>query len=103
MIKISVQENQRMWESRIAEQVASGLTQKEWCDANDINLHNLRYWKHRLVVSKQQASITQRFVAISPIQSQAFTQAPLRLSIGKLAVEIREGIDIYIKILEIVL
>lgn len=83
-----------MWKSHITEQVSSGLTQKEWCDANDVNLHNLRYWKHRMVVSKQQAAIAQRFVAIGPIQSQARTQASLQLSIGKLAVEIREGIDL---------
>ena len=92
MIEISAQENQQMWESRIAEQGASGLTQKAWCVTHGINLHNLRYWKHRLTVIKQQASVTQRFVAISPIQ--AHSQPPLRLSIGKLAVEVHEGIDL---------
>lgn len=81
-----------MWEDRLAEQASSGITQKQWCDEKEINLHNFRYWKRRLSVISQEASISQRFITVSPIQKQPKT--PLQISIGKLAVEIREGIDL---------
>jgi hypothetical protein len=92
LINISNKENQQMWEDRLAEQASSGLNQKQWCDEININLHNFRYWKRRLAVINQEASIPQRFIAISTIQAQP--KVPLKISIGKLAVEIREGIDL---------
>jgi hypothetical protein len=92
LVTISSNENQQIWEERVSEQGSSGLTQQQWCEENNINLHNFRYWKRRLSIIHQEASISQRFVAISPISTQART--PLQISMGKLAVEIREGVDL---------
>jgi hypothetical protein len=92
LVTISSNENQLIWEERLSEQGSSGLTQQQWCEENNINLHNFRYWKRRLSTIHQEASIPQRFVAISSISSQAKT--PLQISIGKLSVEIREGVDL---------
>ncbi|SHJ99070.1 hypothetical protein SAMN02745975_03396, partial [Geosporobacter subterraneus DSM 17957] len=40
--------NQDYWEQVIADQRDSGLTQVKWCEQNDVNIHNFRYWKNRL-------------------------------------------------------
>ena len=92
MVSINSKENQKIWEDRVSDQGSSGQTQQRWCEENNINLHNFRYWKRRLSIINQEASEPQRFVTISPIRTHPRT--PLQISIGKLAVEIREGVDL---------
>ena len=36
------------WSVRIAEQVASGLTIRQWCSQNNVSFHKYNYWKHLL-------------------------------------------------------
>ena len=43
------------WAARFADQKASGLTIKQWCEQNNFTIHTYNYWKHILkeeVVSK---------------------------------------------------
>ena len=34
------------WSVRIADQVSSGLTIREWCQQNNFSVHKYNYWKH---------------------------------------------------------
>ncbi len=34
------------WAVRFAEQKASGLTVRQWCEQNDFSVHAYNYWKH---------------------------------------------------------
>lgn len=36
------------WTARFAEQKASGLTVRQWCDQNNYSIHTYNYWKHIL-------------------------------------------------------
>ena len=36
------------WASRFADQKASGLTVKQWCEQNHFSIHTYNYWKHLL-------------------------------------------------------
>lgn len=36
------------WTARFAEQKASGLTVRKWCDQNNYSIHTYNYWKHIL-------------------------------------------------------
>ena len=36
------------WAGRFAEQKASGLTVRQWCEANHFSFHAYNYWKHLL-------------------------------------------------------
>lgn len=36
------------WTARFAEQKASGLTIRQWCDQNNYSIHTYNYWKHIL-------------------------------------------------------
>lgn len=40
--------NRKMWEDIISSQKASGLKQVNWCNENNVNIHNFRYWVGRL-------------------------------------------------------
>ena len=36
------------WATRIQEQVASGLTAKDWCQQHNLSIHKYKYWKRLL-------------------------------------------------------
>ena len=36
------------WAARFAEQKASGLAVRQWCDVNHFSFHTYNYWKHLL-------------------------------------------------------
>ena len=36
------------WATRFADQKASGLTVKQWCEQNHFSIHTYNYWKHLL-------------------------------------------------------
>lgn len=36
------------WAARFAEQKASGLTVRQWCEVNHLSFHTYNYWKHLL-------------------------------------------------------
>ena len=36
------------WTVRFAEQKASGLTVRQWCEQNNLSFHTYNYWKHLL-------------------------------------------------------
>lgn len=36
------------WTTRFADQKASGLTVKQWCEQNGFTIHTYNYWKHIL-------------------------------------------------------
>lgn len=40
--------NEQIWKLRIQEYQASGLTQLQWCDKEDIKVSALRYWLRKL-------------------------------------------------------
>lgn len=43
------------WAASFADQKASGLTAKQWCEQNNFTIHTYNYWKHILneeIVSK---------------------------------------------------
>lgn len=44
MTKTEREENQKIWFSRIREMQSSGMTQKEWCQKNKIDLNSMYYW-----------------------------------------------------------
>lgn len=40
--------NRIEWARHIETQEGSGLSQRKWCEANQVNHHNFRYWRQRL-------------------------------------------------------
>lgn len=36
------------WATRFADQAASGLTVRQWCEQNNYSVHTYNYWKHIL-------------------------------------------------------
>ena len=43
---------QQEWARRLEEYSASGLSQKEWCQGNDVPMHQFNYWRGKLKQGK---------------------------------------------------
>lgn len=50
------------WTKHIADWQSSGLSQKDYCNQNDIKAHNLQYWRQRLSPEPHQPK---RFVPVT--------------------------------------
>ena len=48
MSKSPNSELRKEWEQRIAAYKESGQTQVKWCEANDISIHQFKYWMKRI-------------------------------------------------------
>ena len=51
------------WTVRFAEQKASGLTVRQWCEQNHLSFHTYNYWKHLL----KEEAVDQALPDIVPI------------------------------------
>ena len=66
------------WARHIETQEGSGLSQKKWCEANQVNPHNFRYWRQRL--KKEAAKINQAEMneTIEDAECFAFAQVSIQ-------------------------
>lgn len=58
MTKVEQEESRRLWEARVADFRASGLSGPQWCAAHGFKLRQLRYWQHKLKTPDASASGT---------------------------------------------
>jgi len=45
---MKLDDNREIWGGRIDDFRSSGLTQKTWCEKNDVKISTLRYWIRKL-------------------------------------------------------
>lgn len=79
------------WERRIAIFEASGETQAKWCAANDLNVHQLKYWLKKIKGPKSTHETKSRFTPI--VIAETATNSTLEIKVGKASVEVRPGYD----------
>jgi hypothetical protein len=48
MLNSDKEMNREKWSKYIQVQENSGISQRKWCEANQVNHHNFRYWRQRL-------------------------------------------------------
>ena len=57
------------WAIRFADQKASGLTVRQWCEQNKLSFHTYNYWKHLL----KEEVVDQSLPAIVPLSLPVFS------------------------------
>lgn len=62
------------WASRFAEQKASGLTIRQWCDQNHYSIHTYNYWKH-LLKEELASQVLPDIVPLAIPESSSFLQS----------------------------
>lgn len=88
-------EQQKLWETRIAEYRASGLKAKEWCAAHNITTRQLWYWLRKF--KNQNDPSHTRPTRWLPVelseQSPADQGDSLLIRIGQAGIEVKPGFD----------
>ena len=68
------------WATLIAEQQASGLNIKDWCELNNVTLHKYHYWKHLL----KDTLVDQVLPDIAPLPIPIQSENPISISNSQL-------------------
>jgi hypothetical protein len=79
------------WERRIAIFEASGQTQAKWCAANDLNIHQLKYWLKKIKGPKPSHETISKFTPV--VVAEISTNETLEVKVGQVSVEVRPGFD----------
>lgn len=97
---MSKKANAEYWQQIVSDQNSSGLTQHVWCEQNNVNIHNFRYWKRRLVSESKYSQIVNqtetKWAIISSSESdsaQKNSKSTLCIHIGKAVVDVSPGFD----------
>ena len=67
------------WTVRFADQKASGLTVRQWCEQNNFSFHTYNYWKHLL----KEEVVSQALPDIVPLSVPAASDSDHSLEIAK--------------------
>lgn len=67
------------WASRFAEQKASGLTVRQWCEQNHYTIHTYNYWKH-LLKEELASQVLPEIVPLAISESSSFLQSGVPVS-----------------------
>ena len=67
------------WVSRFAEQKASGLTVRQWCEQNHYTIHTYNYWKH-LLKEELASQVLPEIVPLAISESSSFLQSGVPVS-----------------------
>lgn len=86
---------QAEWENRIAAFRASGQTQSNWCRANDLSLHKLRYWLKKLENRNSEHSPTHatKWIPIAFEESLQDLNESLQIKVGQVSIEVKPGFN----------
>ncbi len=68
------------WTARFADQKASGLTVRQWCEINHFSFHTYNYWKHLL----KEEVVDQTLPDIVPLSIPAVSDSDSSLEITEL-------------------
>ena len=81
------------WTVRFAEQKASGLTVRQWCEQNHLSFHTYNYWKHLL----KEEVVDQALPDIVPITLPVLSDSDTSLETSK--TEVRSNDNSNVKVL----
>lgn len=97
---MSKKANSEYWQQIVSDQISSGLTQHEWCEQNNVNIHNFRYWKRRIISETKQLQTADqtetKWAIITSSESDVDDnniKSTLCIHIGKAVVEVNPGFD----------
>jgi hypothetical protein len=91
---MSKTELQMEWERRIAIFRASGQTQSKWCQANDVSIHQLRYWLKKMENDKSKTERSTTWVSLSIDESSQEFNETLLINIGGTSIEGKLGFNL---------
>lgn len=87
---------QEEWEDRIAHYKASGMTQAEWCQHQDLSIHKLKYWLYKVNRPKHNENKQSNWIPLAVEEESSSsnnTIETIQVKIGQAVVEIKPDFD----------
>lgn len=84
-------ELRKEWEQRIASYRASGLTQAKWCEANDLKVHQLKYWLKRIEGSNSKSAPSASWTSVVIEEPTLRQDDTLLVKVGEVSIEVKPG------------
>ncbi|MFA9559922.1 IS66 family insertion sequence element accessory protein TnpB [Evansella sp. AB-rgal1] len=83
------------WEQRIANLRASGQTQHDWCKANNVSIHSLKYWIRKVEgPGKKENSTNSKWIPMMvKEESPIIVKETLQIKIGQATIDVKPGFD----------
>jgi len=85
------------WNERIAEFRKSGLTMSAWCTANQVTIHQLKYWLYKAKSSPStplpRPASSSHFVPLAVVEQASSPASPLVVRVGQATIELHTGFD----------
>lgn len=87
---------QKEWEGRIAHYKASGMTQAEWCQHQDLSIHKLKYWLYKVDRPKHNDNKKPNWISLAIEDEPSSTNdliETIQIKIGQATVEVKPDFD----------
>jgi transposase-like protein len=84
-------ERRKEWESRIANLRKSGLTHSKWCELNDVNFHQLKYWLRQLRSENVSSEPSSKWLPVTIDDSKITIQESLHIEVNQVKIEVKTG------------
>ncbi|WP_017753734.1 IS66 family insertion sequence element accessory protein TnpA [Calidifontibacillus oryziterrae] len=82
------------WERRIAVFRASGQPQTKWCEANELNIHQLKYWLKKIEGPKSASTPLSKWVPVTmDDQVDDSSESTIQIKMGQASIEVKSGFD----------
>jgi hypothetical protein len=99
------EENQKYWERLIHNQMESGLSQKQWCEENNIKIGTFKYWKYKIFPNTpSRKSEKTTWTRVTPITDTKLCNSKIEVKIGKATLLIDKFFDeeIFDKVMRVI-
>ncbi|MDR6999666.1 IS66 family insertion sequence element accessory protein TnpA [Neobacillus niacini] len=93
MSKKSNPQLRKEWERRILVYRSSGQTQANWCKANDISIHQFKYWLKRIEGLESKTKPSSQWVPIELEDSTDENSETLQVKVGLASIEVKPGFN----------
>lgn len=91
MSKRSNPELRKKWEQRISAYKESGLTQVKWCEANDVSIHQFKYWYRKIRDRQLMSKANNQWVPVIIEDPKPVADESLQIKIGAASIEVKSG------------
>ncbi|ADU32139.1 IS66 family insertion sequence element accessory protein TnpA [Evansella cellulosilytica] len=80
------------WNKRMEQWRDSGLSMAAWCRQEEVNIHQMYYWKRKFDQSSEENQPPIEWINISHSNDEGF-ETPLYITVDHLSIEVRPTVD----------
>lgn len=84
-------ELRKVWEQRIADYRKSGQTQVNWCEENQLSIHQFKYWLKKIENPTKEKST--KWVPVTLEDCSQTAGSSLRIEVKEFAIEVKPGFN----------